>query len=435
MAISLLATANGDFDLTTAGGIAVYNAAPGNTAACLAKADILLGDGTKNLDGTGGDFNLYITVDSQVVQPSPQTFTFSTDARSKAMTADFIIPASATVAIKVESPNAADTDVDVKTRIYQLDGPVVASSVTGGVTLANGAHGGSSATLTLSSMTVSNAAGDALTISGTGGSAVVMTSNDTGGVIDINSTAASGYAVDISGGSTAGGMKVSSAAASSPSVLILQSNGYTAFQASVIGTAFTTGIPVVNIGSLSEDVSGCTIIVPYYGIMVANADNATVDPVSITTYDHSTSAITGDEGDILGNLSSVAEYPITITPVTSTVSAGEVSETECTAYTDADFSFVFTIVDDSGSAVDLSGKTIDFICEYPDKTDKFIRSTGTEGGVAVSGTDNNIVTVTGAATLTDEEGSYLYAMRNQTDDDILARGTLNILYAPERDAT
>lgn len=416
MAISLLATANNDFDLTTAGGASVYNAAPGNSAACLAKADILIGDGTKNLDGTGGDFTLYITVDSQVVQPSPQTFTFSTDVRSKVMTAEFIIPASATVTVKVHSPNAADTSVDVTTNIYQLDGPVVASSVTGavgsvtaGVTLANGAHGGSSATLTLSSATISNAAGDALTISGTGGSAIKLTSNDTDGTIDINSTAASGYAVSISGGSDAGGVLITSVAADLAGVAIA--------------------------GDIGVYVAGLTSS----GLVVANYDNATVDPVRVTTIDHSTGLITGDEGTILGNLSTVtdvAEYPITITPITSTVSAGEVSETQCTAYTNADFSFVFTIVDGSGTAIDLSGKTIDFIVEYNSSTaDKFILSTGSEGGVAISGGDNNIVTVTGTAALTTEEGSYPYALRNQTDDDILARGTLNIMYAPERDAT
>jgi hypothetical protein len=83
---------------------------------------ILLGDGTKNLDGTGGDFQITVTVGGQTIQPDPQTVTFSTAVRGSVFTIAFPVPANSEVLLRVLSPNAGDTDVDVTAYLYEVSG-------------------------------------------------------------------------------------------------------------------------------------------------------------------------------------------------------------------------------------------------------------------------------------------------------------------------
>jgi hypothetical protein len=81
----------------------------------------MFGDGTKNLDGTGGNFELTITVGGNTIQPDPQTIAFSTAVRAGVWTTEFPVPANAEVVLKAKSPNAGDSDVDVTAYLYQVD--------------------------------------------------------------------------------------------------------------------------------------------------------------------------------------------------------------------------------------------------------------------------------------------------------------------------
>lgn len=85
---------------------------------------IEFGDGTKDLDGSGGTFEFVVTVDGQTVQPSPQKVVFGTNAaRSSVWTTPFPVPANKEVILWAKSPNSADTDVDVTASLYLYDVP------------------------------------------------------------------------------------------------------------------------------------------------------------------------------------------------------------------------------------------------------------------------------------------------------------------------
>ena len=162
-----LDTENADRDLTSQ--VTVLTHTPNASNPMLCQGMVYFGDGSKNLDGSGGAFELVVTVGGQTVQPSPQVIDFGTEARATAMTASFPVPANAEVVLKATSPNGADTDVDVTAYLYQVDavdvvavsgdstaadnlelacdgtgyniggGDVVAASVTAGVDLADDA--------------------------------------------------------------------------------------------------------------------------------------------------------------------------------------------------------------------------------------------------------------------------------------------------------
>lgn len=121
-----LDTENADRNLTSL--VTVLTHTPSTSLPLRCQALVNLGDGTKNLDGTGGDFEVVVTVGGQTVQPSPQTLTFSTAVRASFFTAEFPVPAGAEVVVKVLSPNAGDTDVDVTAYLYDVLG-VLASRV------------------------------------------------------------------------------------------------------------------------------------------------------------------------------------------------------------------------------------------------------------------------------------------------------------------
>jgi hypothetical protein len=119
MGILLLDSENADRDLKTAA-VTVLTHTPHATNHVMCAAHIALGDGAKNLDGTGGDFQLTITVGGQTVEPNPQVVTFSTAVRVAVWTGVFPVPAAKEVIIKVLSPNAADDDVDVTCYLFDM---------------------------------------------------------------------------------------------------------------------------------------------------------------------------------------------------------------------------------------------------------------------------------------------------------------------------
>jgi len=111
-----LDTENADRDLTSI--VTVLTDTPDASNPMICQGYVAFGDGVKNLDGTGGDFSLVVTVGGQTVQPSPQTVTFGTEVRSAVWTTPFPVPANTAVVMSVTSPNAADSDVDVTAYLY-----------------------------------------------------------------------------------------------------------------------------------------------------------------------------------------------------------------------------------------------------------------------------------------------------------------------------
>lgn len=118
MAIIQLDSENADRDLTAL--ITVLTDTPNAAEHILCQAYIAFGDGTKDLDGTGGNFELVITVGGQTVQPSPQMINFGTEIRSGIWSTIFPVPSNQEVILRIKSPNGADTDVDVTAYLFDV---------------------------------------------------------------------------------------------------------------------------------------------------------------------------------------------------------------------------------------------------------------------------------------------------------------------------
>lgn len=115
--IKQLDSENADRDLTSQ--VTCLTDTPDATNAMLCQALIYLGDGTKNLDGTGGDFEIEIMIGGQTVEPNPQLIAVSAGQTRAAIVSEaFTVPEATEVLIKVKSPNGADTDVDVTVFLY-----------------------------------------------------------------------------------------------------------------------------------------------------------------------------------------------------------------------------------------------------------------------------------------------------------------------------
>ena len=93
---------------------------------------VYLGDGTNDLDGSGGDFELTIQFGNQTNMPDPQIMAFSTAARASVFTEQFVLPVNETVTTKIKSPNAADTGVWTHACIYEVTDLSKMSYATGG---------------------------------------------------------------------------------------------------------------------------------------------------------------------------------------------------------------------------------------------------------------------------------------------------------------
>lgn len=160
-------------------------------------------------------------------------------------------------------------------------------------------------------------------------------------------------------------------------------------------------------------------------IRAMGAGSGTYDPTTDSPEalrDHGDSAwITGGAGAVV------------ITPVSSTVSVGEVVSSDFTAYQNSDSSPMWSIGDSTSTPVNLTGKSLSFTAWLPgtddDPTVVFTLTSG-DGDISVSGTYSNQVTVEITTTETAEANTLRYALRNTTDDQLLAIGGLEIVEAP-----
>ncbi len=117
-----LDTENADRDLTSI--VTVLTDTPNASRPVLCQGIIYFGDGTKNLDGTGGLFEFTITIGGQTIQSNPQIIDFTTEVRASVWTMQFPVPTNAEVILRVKSPNGADTDVDIVAYLYDVFPPV-----------------------------------------------------------------------------------------------------------------------------------------------------------------------------------------------------------------------------------------------------------------------------------------------------------------------
>ena len=117
--IEQLDTENADRDIKTAY-IACLTHTPSTVEAMQCQAALHLGDGAKDLDGTGGTFKIKVNIGSQESHELSYTVTAG-DTRTVLWTEPFPVPANTAVVIYLLSPNAADADVDVTGYLYDCD--------------------------------------------------------------------------------------------------------------------------------------------------------------------------------------------------------------------------------------------------------------------------------------------------------------------------
>jgi len=125
MGTSLLDSENADRDLTSQ--VVVLTHTPDVGSPCLVQGYVKLGDGVKDLDGSGGLFEFTITIGSQTIQPDPVQIQFSSATRIMVWTAPLPVPANEAIVLKVKSPNAADSDVDVTAYLFGAE-PIFAAT-------------------------------------------------------------------------------------------------------------------------------------------------------------------------------------------------------------------------------------------------------------------------------------------------------------------
>lgn len=106
----------------------------------LCQAYVEIGGAGGVLDGTGGNFELIITIDGFAIQPSPQVITFGTETASSVWTTQFPVPTGLEVKLYVKSPNADDNAVDVTTYLYDVFSSTVIEDTVWDASLTGASH-------------------------------------------------------------------------------------------------------------------------------------------------------------------------------------------------------------------------------------------------------------------------------------------------------
>lgn len=108
------------FDLSSEQTVLEYTQASSDPVLCRAK--LLIGDATKPLDGTGGNFTVRVTVDGVEIFSASETVAISAASTAAVwQSSEFTVDEDSDVAILLTSPNAADTDVNVTAILYGTD--------------------------------------------------------------------------------------------------------------------------------------------------------------------------------------------------------------------------------------------------------------------------------------------------------------------------
>ncbi len=118
MTIALLDTENADRDLTSQVVVLTHTITEGPSKL---QVKVDLGDGVKDLDGTGGDFELQIEVNGRVWDGGVQTKAIGTEIETFIESQQFTANEGDEIIAKVKSPNAGDSDVDVTAYLYDMN--------------------------------------------------------------------------------------------------------------------------------------------------------------------------------------------------------------------------------------------------------------------------------------------------------------------------
>lgn len=129
--------------------------------------------------------------------------------------------------------------------------------------------------------------------------------------------------------------------------------------------------------------------------------------------------------EALANAPSGGGGSVVVTPITSTVSTGEVVSDDIVAYQGEARAFLFVIADADKQPVDLSGKTLRFVAH--DRRDPPLPKFAVEhAAITISGDNHNQVRVPFDADQTADLYDGFYSLWSLSDNLVLARGALKI---------
>lgn len=126
--LTRLNSENADRNLTSP--VTVLTHTPDAVRARLCRLHVALGDGINDLDGTGGNFTLAISVGGQSLPAETHAIAASV-VRAALQSQPFVVPVNAQVIAQVTSPNGADTNVDVTAFLYDAHDALARLALTG----------------------------------------------------------------------------------------------------------------------------------------------------------------------------------------------------------------------------------------------------------------------------------------------------------------
>lgn len=110
-----------DYDLTSEQTVLTYT--PGLYRPYRYQAVLFVGDGSKDLDGSGGSFEIGVKIGDVYWYGAPVATSLASGiTRTWWATGEFVVPSNATVYVTLKSPNGADTDVDVCVYLFDVLG-------------------------------------------------------------------------------------------------------------------------------------------------------------------------------------------------------------------------------------------------------------------------------------------------------------------------
>jgi len=164
----------------------------------------------------------------------------------------------------------------------------------------------------------------------------------------------------------------------------------------------------------------------------------------ITLQEPLTETPTGDEefvilpqhahpiSEIQAGLATPDDLAVTIAPLSSSITA-RVDGTTISYYVGEVIAQTVAVTDSSGSAVDLSAKTLQVVIDSPKASHGDVQVIGS-GSITVSGASNNQITFTNTAAVTATARTLRWALRDTANgDEVLAHGRVVVTEAAEED--
>lgn len=180
--------------------------------------------------------------------------------------------------------------------------------------------------------------------------------------------------------------------------------------------------------------SGITSLADWLGIMSGKtADATTLAEINATTaganYDNTNDSQEAlrDRGDVAWS----AVGSVNVTPLTATTET-RVNGTTINYYVGETIAQTVAITDSAGSAVNLTGKTLQVVIDSPRPSHGDVQVIA-NANITISGASSNQVTFTNSAAVTASARTLRWALRDTSNNKVLGRGQVRVTEAAKED--